>query len=143
MSFISGRLLDYTKNYMYVFLLAGSEVVLSALVLASCNFLFIKRKSPTPGDKLQAITVTEDARTEAWGEPAETTDEEEKGAREEQEKEQEKDKKEKEEEGGGTDEDTVEGVRPESITVDSQEVEKFLKEAPQNGPTASSPETCL
>ncbi|XP_074552219.1 monocarboxylate transporter 4-like [Halichoeres trimaculatus] len=131
----AGRLLDYTKNYSYVFLLAGSEVVLSAVVLATCNFLFIKNKSPTPADKLQAITVTEDARTEAWSEAAATTDEEEKGAREEQEK----NKKDRE----GTDEDTVEGVRPESITVDSQEVEKFLKDAQQNGPTASSPETCL
>ncbi|KAI7803338.1 solute carrier family 16 [Triplophysa rosa] len=44
----AGRLLDYTKNYMYVFLLAGSEVVMSALVLAICNFLFIKKKPETP-----------------------------------------------------------------------------------------------
>ncbi|XP_007233815.2 monocarboxylate transporter 4-like [Astyanax mexicanus] len=40
----AGRLLDYTKNYMFVFLLAGTEVVLSALVLAISNFLFIKKK---------------------------------------------------------------------------------------------------
>ncbi|KAL6476408.1 hypothetical protein MHYP_G00149070 [Metynnis hypsauchen] len=40
----AGRLLDYTKNYMFVFLLAGIEVTLSALVLATCNFLFIKKK---------------------------------------------------------------------------------------------------
>ncbi|XP_072549951.1 monocarboxylate transporter 4-like [Salminus brasiliensis] len=45
----AGRLLDYTKNYMFVFLLAGSEVVLSALVLAICNFLFIK-KNPQEAD---------------------------------------------------------------------------------------------
>ncbi|XP_066498487.1 monocarboxylate transporter 4-like [Hoplias malabaricus] len=38
----AGRLLDHTKNYMFVFLLAGIEVVLSALVLSICNFLFIK-----------------------------------------------------------------------------------------------------
>ncbi|KAG5280393.1 hypothetical protein AALO_G00088620 [Alosa alosa] len=42
----AGRLLDFTHNYQYVFLLAGSEVVLSALVLATCNFLFIKKKEP-------------------------------------------------------------------------------------------------
>ncbi|XP_034567606.1 monocarboxylate transporter 4 [Notolabrus celidotus] len=136
----AGRLLDATKNYMYIFLLAGSEVVLSAVVLATCNFLFIKKKSPTPADKLQNIAVTEDTKTEAWSEPADTTDEEEKGAKEEQEKETKKDdRKEKE----GTDEETEEVVRPESITVDSQEVEKFLKETQQNGHTASSPETCL
>ncbi|KAL7850034.1 hypothetical protein SRHO_G00193830 [Serrasalmus rhombeus] len=40
----AGRLLDYTKNYMFVFLLAGIEVTLSAVVLATCNFLFIKKK---------------------------------------------------------------------------------------------------
>ncbi|XP_041633915.1 monocarboxylate transporter 4 [Cheilinus undulatus] len=136
----AGRLLDATKNYMYVFMLAGSEVVLSALVLAVCNFLFIrKKKSPTPTDKLQSITVTEETKMEAWGEPAETTDGEEKGAREEQEKETKKEamteRKEREEK-----EDVV---RPESITVDSKEVEEFLKESQQNGVTASSPETCL
>ncbi|KAL7856834.1 hypothetical protein SRHO_G00157330 [Serrasalmus rhombeus] len=40
----AGRLLDATKVYMYVFLLAGCEVVLSAVVLCVCNLLFIKKK---------------------------------------------------------------------------------------------------
>ncbi|CAJ1076922.1 monocarboxylate transporter 4 [Xyrichtys novacula] len=137
----AGRLLDATKNYMYVFLLAGTEVVLSAVVLAACNFLFIKKKSPIPAHKLDNITVTEDAKTEAWSEPAETTDEEEKGAKEEQEKEMKKEEEQKVKEE--TEEEAAEGVRPESITVDSQEVEKFLKEPQQNGLTLSSPETCL
>ncbi|TRY59610.1 hypothetical protein DNTS_003893 [Danionella cerebrum] len=39
----AGRLLDSTKKYMYVFLLAGIEVVTSALVLAICNILCIKK----------------------------------------------------------------------------------------------------
>ncbi|XP_073684429.1 monocarboxylate transporter 4 [Garra rufa] len=58
----AGRLLDATKNYMYVFLLAGCEVVLSALVLAICNMLFIKTKpqQPDPPAKMEmAITETE------------------------------------------------------------------------------------
>ncbi|CAM4711053.1 hypothetical protein PO909_012579 [Leuciscus waleckii] len=58
----AGRLLDYTKNYMYVFLLAGCEVVLSALVLFICNLLFIKMKpqEPDPPAKMEmAITETE------------------------------------------------------------------------------------
>lgn len=58
----TGRLLDATKNYMYVFLLAGCEVVLSALVLFICNFLFIKMKpqEPDPPAKMEmAITETE------------------------------------------------------------------------------------
>ncbi|XP_060883020.1 monocarboxylate transporter 4-like [Labrus mixtus] len=147
----AGRLLDATKNYMYVFLLAGSEVVLAAVVLAACNFIFISKKSPTAADELEDITVTEDAK--ACSEPAEMTDEEEKGAREEQEKETKKDA-EKEEEEAKKDaekeekETTKEGereeaVRPQSITVDSQEVERFLKETQQNGHAASSPETAL
>ncbi|TRY87138.1 hypothetical protein DNTS_010209 [Danionella cerebrum] len=58
----AGRLLDATKNYMYVFMLAGCEVVLSALVLAICNLLFIKKKpqEPEPSAKMEmAITDTE------------------------------------------------------------------------------------
>ncbi|CAG05945.1 unnamed protein product, partial [Tetraodon nigroviridis] len=44
----AGRLLDATKKYMFVFLLAGCEVVVSALVLATCNFLCIKTSSAPP-----------------------------------------------------------------------------------------------
>ncbi len=47
---------------MYIFLLAGCEVVLSALVLAICNMLFIKRnpQQPDPPAKMEmAITETE------------------------------------------------------------------------------------
>uniref|UniRef100_A0A8C1QKZ0 Solute carrier family 16 member 3 n=1 Tax=Cyprinus carpio TaxID=7962 RepID=A0A8C1QKZ0_CYPCA len=58
----AGRLLDATNNYMFVFLLAGCEVVLSALVLAICNMLFIKRKpeQPDPPAKMEmAIIDTE------------------------------------------------------------------------------------
>ncbi|XP_053195101.1 monocarboxylate transporter 4-like isoform X2 [Scomber japonicus] len=118
----AGRLLDATKNYMYVFLLAGSEVVLSAVVLATCNFLFIKNKPSVPADKLDN-----------------GNDEEEKGAKEEQEKETVKDLKEEEEK----DKEKVDEVRPEGVTVDSQEVERFLKEPQQNGDAATSPETSL
>ncbi|XP_040918840.1 monocarboxylate transporter 4 isoform X2 [Toxotes jaculatrix] len=127
----AGRLLDATKNYMYVFLLAGSEVVLSAVVLATCNILFIRKKSSAPADKLEDVTVTDDAKTEVLSKPAEINNEEEKGAREEQEKETERDN------------EKVEEIGPGSVTVDSQEVERFLKEPQQNGDTAISPETCL
>ncbi|KAI7796930.1 monocarboxylate transporter 4 [Triplophysa rosa] len=56
----AGRLLDATKNYTFVFLLAGCEVVLSALVLAICNWLFIKKKpqEPDPPAKME-MAVTE------------------------------------------------------------------------------------
>lgn len=58
---ISGRLLDATKVYMYVFLLAGCEVVLSAVVLCICNLLFIKTpKEADPSAKIEmAATETE------------------------------------------------------------------------------------
>lgn len=141
LSSASGRLLDATKNYMYVFLLAGSEVVLSAVVLATCNFLFIRKKPSTPADKLENITVTDEAKTDEGIKPAEMHEEEEKGAREEQEKEKEMIKNSKEERV--TDKEKVEEVKLESLTVDSQEVERFLKEPQQNGDMATSPETCL
>ncbi|XP_069786313.1 monocarboxylate transporter 4-like isoform X1 [Narcine bancroftii] len=41
----AGKLLDYTKVYKYVFYLAGSEVVLSALILGIGNFFFISRRA--------------------------------------------------------------------------------------------------
>ena len=141
LSSASGRLLDATKNYMFVFLLAGGEVVLSAVVLATCNFLFIRTKSSTPADKLENITVTDEAKTDVVIKPAEAHDEEEKGAREEQEKEKEVMENLKEERV--TDKEKAEEVKLESLTVDSQEVERFLKEPQQNGAMATSPETCL
>lgn len=47
---------------MYVFLLAGCEVVLSAVVLCICNLLFIKKapQQPDPSAKMEmAATETE------------------------------------------------------------------------------------
>lgn len=78
------------------------------------------------------MTVAPEA--QALRKDGELSDQEEKGAREEQEKETEKDEGEEEE---------VPEVRPESVEVDSQEVERFLKEPQQNGDVAVNPETCL
>lgn len=124
---------------MYVFLLAGSEVVLSAVVLATCNFLFMKNKPSVPADKLENVEVMDSAKADVCSKTTEGNDEEEKGAKEEQEKETVKDLKEEEEK----DKEKVDEVRPESVTVDSQEVERFLKEPQQNGDAATSPETSL
>lgn len=58
----AGRLLDATKVYMYIFLLAGCEVVLSAVVLFVCNLLFIKKtpQQPDPSANMEtAVTETE------------------------------------------------------------------------------------
>lgn len=126
--------MDATKNYTFVFLLAGSEVVLSALVLATCNFFFIKKTSSAPEETIQDVSLTSAPEAQALRKDGELSDQEEKGAREEQEKETEKDEGEEEE---------VPEVRPESVEVDSQEVERFLKEPQQNGDVAVNPETCL
>ncbi|XP_005945723.1 monocarboxylate transporter 4-like [Haplochromis burtoni] len=139
----AGRLLDATKKYMYVFLLAGSEVVLSAVVLATCNFFFIKRKPQEPSHKLECITVTDDTKTEVCSRPLEVNDEEEKGEREEQEKETKREVSKELKEEEEKDKEKVDEVRPKSVTVDSQEVEKFLKEPQLNGGMTPSPETCL
>lgn len=138
----AGQLLDATKKYMYVFLLAGSEVVLSAVVLATCNFLFIKMKPSEPAHTLECIAVTDDTNTEVCSRTAEVNNELEKGEREEQEKETKREASQelKEEE---KDKEKADEVRPKSVTVDSQEVERFLKEPQLNGGMAPSPETCL
>ncbi|XP_030611724.1 monocarboxylate transporter 4 [Archocentrus centrarchus] len=56
----AGRLLDATHRYMYVFLLAGCEVTLSAFVIATGNFLCISREKEDPGAKIEmAVTAAE------------------------------------------------------------------------------------
>lgn len=118
---------------MHVFLLAGCEVVLSAVVLAACNFLFIRKKSSTPTHILESVTLRDDPKAEVGCELGKMDDEEEKGAKEEQEKEA---RKEEETEN-------VEEGRPECVTADSQELENFLKKPQQNGEMAGSPDTYL
>uniref|UniRef100_A0A3P8Y224 Major facilitator superfamily (MFS) profile domain-containing protein n=1 Tax=Esox lucius TaxID=8010 RepID=A0A3P8Y224_ESOLU len=116
----AGRLLDATKNYMYVFLLAGFEVVFAAVVLASCNFLFIKTKPSEPAAELENGTVTEKEETKRDGEEVEKAKEDEEDT----------EKKGKEE------------IKLER--VDSEEVEHLLKEPEQpNGALLAGPETCL
>ncbi|XP_029383100.1 monocarboxylate transporter 4 isoform X2 [Echeneis naucrates] len=56
----AGRLLDATHNYMYIFLLAGCEVTLSALVLALGNLFCIKMKQDHQETKMEmAVTASE------------------------------------------------------------------------------------
>ncbi|XP_012736248.2 monocarboxylate transporter 4 [Fundulus heteroclitus] len=131
----AGRLLDATKNYMYVFLLAGCEVVVSAVVLATCNFLFIKIKPSAPADTLESIALTDECNTKMCGNRADGKDDDEKGEMEEPEK--------ATNEEENKDIEGIDDVRPKSVTVDSQEVERFLKEPEPNGNMAACPETCL
>ncbi|XP_020495710.1 monocarboxylate transporter 4 [Labrus bergylta] len=56
----AGRLLDATNKYMYVFLLAGCEVVLSAIVIALGNFFCIRKKQEDPEAKMEmAVSAAE------------------------------------------------------------------------------------
>ncbi|XP_047464804.1 monocarboxylate transporter 4 [Mugil cephalus] len=56
----AGFLLDATKQYMYVFLLAGCEVTLSAFIIALGNFFFISKKQGDPEAKMEmAVTAAE------------------------------------------------------------------------------------
>ncbi|KAK7938354.1 hypothetical protein WMY93_001680 [Mugilogobius chulae] len=109
----AGRLLDHTKKYMFVFLLAGCEVCLSAIVLFTCNLLCIKTKAPAQeaeeSPENVAMTKAEGALEQDHGEQQEETT----------------------------------TARPDSVAVDSQEVERFLKEPENNGSLSPSPETCL
>ncbi|XP_026171558.1 monocarboxylate transporter 4 [Mastacembelus armatus] len=56
----AGRLLDVTHQYMYVFLLAGCEVTISAIVIALGNFLCINKKQEDPEAKMEmAVAASE------------------------------------------------------------------------------------
>lgn len=143
---------------MYVFLLAGIEVVLAAVVLATCNFLFIRKKPSEPAAELENGTVS--AEMELLNKPvaAEEEEEVEKGEKEVKEMEEEKEKEEvkemeeavekaKEDEEDSEkkkEEEKEKEIRPESVMGVSEEVERFLKEPEeQNGAVLSSSETRL
>lgn len=52
--------MDATHKYMYVFLLAGCEVTLSALVIALGNFLCLGKKHEDPETRMElAVTALE------------------------------------------------------------------------------------
>lgn len=111
--------MDSTKNYMFVFLLAGIEVVTSALVLAICNFLFIKRKPEAPEAAVEAgeaVEAKNHSSTPPIGEPHKTNG-----------------NSEKQRDPGD--------LRPESAVEDPTEVETFLKCKDKN--ITCSPESDL
>uniref|UniRef100_A0A674B0F3 Solute carrier family 16 member 3b n=1 Tax=Salmo trutta TaxID=8032 RepID=A0A674B0F3_SALTR len=124
----AGRLLDATKNYMYVFLLAGIEVVLAAVVLATCNFLFIRKKPSEPAAELENGTVS--AEMELLNKPVAAEEEEEeeveKGEKEVKEM-KEKEEKEKEEVKEMKEEKEKEEVKEMKEEKEKEEV-KEMKE---------------
>ncbi|KAL0993575.1 hypothetical protein UPYG_G00109970 [Umbra pygmaea] len=144
----AGRLLDATKNYMYVFLLAGAEVVLSALVLATCNFLFIKKKPSEPAAELENGAVATEM--EQLRNPASDDEEEEKGDKEEKEKEEKEIEEEKEqakeevEKAKEDEEDREKKDKGQEMKPENVEVEQLPKvPSPPNGALLAGPETCL
>ncbi|KAG9350301.1 hypothetical protein JZ751_026655 [Albula glossodonta] len=153
----AGRLLDATKVYMFVFLLAGCEVVLSAIVLATGNFFCIKKKPQEPEAKLEmAVTSGE---MELLNKPSEengpAAEGGEKGQKEEADRENKKEKEQEPEPGTELDPEpepkpeTKPGPQPEekqadTVKVDSVQVETSPKDgAEKNGEVVTNPETCL
>ncbi|KAM3591934.1 uncharacterized protein V6R79_009662 [Siganus canaliculatus] len=56
----AGRLLDSTHQYMHVFLLAGCEVTLAAIIITLGNFFCIKKKEEDPAATVEmAVTAAE------------------------------------------------------------------------------------
>ncbi|XP_063817313.1 monocarboxylate transporter 4 [Pseudophryne corroboree] len=53
----AGKILDATGRYMFVFIIAGVEVVTSALVLTSGNFFCIKKKPDEPHCKEEVAEI--------------------------------------------------------------------------------------
>ncbi|XP_016385965.1 monocarboxylate transporter 4-like [Sinocyclocheilus rhinocerous] len=130
----AGRLLDATKNYMFVFLLAGCEVVLSALVLAICNMLFIKRKpeQPDPPAKMEMAVI--DTEMEELNK-APKNDQDNGGG--------ENGKKQAIEHEATTKSDHKKVEEPESIGVDSIELENASKNVTEPKGVVVEPESSL
>ncbi|XP_029953457.1 monocarboxylate transporter 4-like [Salarias fasciatus] len=72
----AGLLLDRTKQYMYVFLLAGCEVTLSALIMALGSFFCIKKqqKNPGGGEEMAMSAVEKEGLQNGAGEHVENGD---------------------------------------------------------------------
>ncbi|XP_073462799.1 monocarboxylate transporter 4 [Aquarana catesbeiana] len=55
----AGKILDATHRYMFVFLIAGVEVTISAIVLTTGNFFCIKKKPEEPHCKEEVAEIGE------------------------------------------------------------------------------------
>ncbi|KAM3859987.1 monocarboxylate transporter 4-like [Diretmus argenteus] len=78
----AGRLLDATHSYMYIFLLAGCEVTLSAFILALGNYLCLGKKQEEPQAEIEmgaTAAEREGLNHAAKGEEDTDTEEEPKG----------------------------------------------------------------
>lgn len=114
--------MDYTKNYMYVFLLAGIEVVISALVLAICNFLCIKMKKEEASEAAAEAGETK-VKNQSSKSPTEEPHNANGNAKMEMEKQMD-----------------LSDLTPENAKVDPREVETFLKDKNEQN-ISCSPDT--
>lgn len=145
----AGRLLDYTKVYMYVFMLAGCEVCLSAIVLASGNFFCLKKKPQQPeAGEMELLNKPREENPKPAEVEAKSPSEE--ANKESEEKGQADEVPKGNEEAAQAQEVTIENEKKveetpsENVKVDSGEVEDFLKKGKEeNGEVATNPETCL
>ncbi|XP_048871379.1 monocarboxylate transporter 4 [Brienomyrus brachyistius] len=126
----AGRLLDHTHNYMFVFLLAGTEVVLSAIVLATCNFFCIKKSPQISEAKLEMAAA--ETEMEQLNKPAE--DEQQRSKEAEKDKQEENDR-EKEKE--------LEDKHPSSPQAQSEAEETSKDSEERNGRLVANAETYL
>ncbi|KAM4031687.1 monocarboxylate transporter 4 [Anomaloglossus baeobatrachus] len=60
----AGKILDATGRYMFVFIIAGTEVVTSAIVLTFGNFFCIKKKPEEHGHKEEVAEIREISKPE-------------------------------------------------------------------------------
>lgn len=147
----AGRLLDATKVYMYVFLLAGCEVVLSALVLCICNLLFIKKKPQEPDSSAKmemAVTETEMEQLNKAHQDENETEGNKGGVQPEnvqemQQSNQETNEKLKEEPQKPSTTETETNKDEEGIMADSVDPEKVSKEATKTNGCVVEPESSL
>lgn len=78
----AGRLLDYTHQYMHIFLLAGCEVTLAAIVITLGNFFCLRSKRGDPEVTMEmAVTFAEKEKLNSGvkGDDGEDEEEESKG----------------------------------------------------------------
>lgn len=149
-AWIAGRLLDATKVYMYVFLLAGCEVVLSAIVLCVCNVIFIKKK-PEQSDPAKMEMSATDTEMEQLNKVPRGEHEDGGGKEEaetenvqeiEQINEEVREKPEVEPQKSSPKEQEA-SKDEQNVTVDSVELEKVSKEVTKVNGVAVEPESSL
>ncbi|KAM5135599.1 monocarboxylate transporter 4 isoform 2-T2 [Mantella aurantiaca] len=121
----AGKLLDATHRYMFVFIIAGVEVVTSAIVLTTGNFFCIKKKPEEPHCKEETAEIGELSNLEDKAHEDKVLED-------------------KAPEDKALEDKAPEDKAPEGDKPEPTEAEQFLKEdEKQNGEVVTNPETCV